>query len=215
MDPDPHLLSVPPPAPTRNTTATCPPTQGQISTGFPCIVTVAEFDPVALTPGTHVGFRVFNMKSPIPTKLCDPPGAPVSFGACGATIPRHVGTADRCSFPVQGPPARRSGRDRQPGLVRHRLEQQDHPDQANSTACSRAADRRRRRQLGSTVTTSSPSPSRPCCIRASTRSCPTPRTVLVRLRVQPGLSRLRRHELLARESLREQQVQAAGPSVKR
>ena len=68
-------------------TATCPPTQGQISTGFPCIVTVAEFDPIALTAGAHVGFRVFNMKSPIPTKLCDPPGAPVSFGACGATIP--------------------------------------------------------------------------------------------------------------------------------
>jgi hypothetical protein len=67
--------------------STCPPTQGQISTGFPCIVTVAEFDSVALTAGAHVGFRVFNMKSPIPTKLCDPPGAPVSFGPCGATIP--------------------------------------------------------------------------------------------------------------------------------
>jgi len=63
-----------------NATATCPPTQGQISTGFPCIVTVAEFDPVALTPGTHVGFRVFNMKSPIPTKLCN-------NVACGTTIP--------------------------------------------------------------------------------------------------------------------------------
>ena len=60
-------------------TATCPPTQGQISTGFPCVVTVAEFDPIALTPGNHVSFRVFNMKSPIPTKLCN-------NVACGATI---------------------------------------------------------------------------------------------------------------------------------
>jgi hypothetical protein len=64
----------------NNTTTTCPPTQGQISTGWTCVVPVAEFDPVALTPGTHVGFRVFNMKSPIPTKLCN-------NVACGATIP--------------------------------------------------------------------------------------------------------------------------------
>jgi hypothetical protein len=63
-----------------NTTATCPPTQGQILTGFTCIVTVAEFDAVALTPGAHVGFRQLNMKSPIPTKLCN-------NVACGATIP--------------------------------------------------------------------------------------------------------------------------------
>jgi len=62
-----------------NATSTCPPTQGQISTGFPCVVTVAEFDPNALTPGAHVGFRVFNMKSPIPTKLCN-------NTTCGATI---------------------------------------------------------------------------------------------------------------------------------
>jgi hypothetical protein len=74
-----------------NTTTTCPPTQGQISGGFTCIVTVAEFDAVALTAGDHVGFRQINMKSPIPTKLCDPPGAPVSFGACAATI--SAGTA--------------------------------------------------------------------------------------------------------------------------
>ena len=70
-----------------NTTATCPPTQGQISTGFTCIVTVAEFDPVALTPGAHVGFRQLNMKSPIPTKLCDLPPTNGVFVACGATIP--------------------------------------------------------------------------------------------------------------------------------
>ena len=43
------------------------------------MVTVAEFDPNALTPGAHVGFRVFNMKSPIPTKLCN-------NTTCGATI---------------------------------------------------------------------------------------------------------------------------------
>ena len=70
-----------------NTTTTCPPTQGQISTGWTCVVPVAEFDPIALTPGAHVGFRVFNMKSPIPTKLCDLPPTNGVFVACGATIP--------------------------------------------------------------------------------------------------------------------------------
>ncbi len=40
-----------------NTTTTCPPTQGQITYGWTCIIAVAEFDPVALTAGTHVGFR--------------------------------------------------------------------------------------------------------------------------------------------------------------
>jgi hypothetical protein len=70
-----------------NATATCPPTQGQILTGFTCIVTVAEFDAVALTPGAHVGFRQLNMKSPIPTKLCDLPPTDGNFVACGATIP--------------------------------------------------------------------------------------------------------------------------------
>ena len=62
-----------------NATTTCPPTQGQISNGWTCVVPVAEFDPNALTPGTHIGFRVVNMKSPIPTKLCN-------NVACGATI---------------------------------------------------------------------------------------------------------------------------------
>ncbi|TML91958.1 MAG: hypothetical protein E6G06_07385 [Actinobacteria bacterium] len=63
-----------------NATSTCPPTQGQILSGWTCVVPVAEFDPVQLTPGAHIGFRVFNMKSPIPAKLCN-------GGACGATVP--------------------------------------------------------------------------------------------------------------------------------
>jgi hypothetical protein len=63
-----------------NATTTCPPTQGQIANGFTCIVPVAEFDPIALTAGAHVGFRTVNMKSPIPAKLCN-------NVACGATIP--------------------------------------------------------------------------------------------------------------------------------
>jgi hypothetical protein len=68
-------------------TATCPPTQSQIAAGRTCRILVAEYDPtVTFALGTHVGYRVTNMKSPIPTKLCDPPGGPVSFGACGATI---------------------------------------------------------------------------------------------------------------------------------
>src|SRR5439155_13322526 len=54
-----------------NATSTCPPTQGQILSGWTCVVPVAEFDPVQLTPGAHIGFRVFNMKSPIPAKLCN------------------------------------------------------------------------------------------------------------------------------------------------
>src|SRR5205823_2780158 len=62
-----------------NATTTCPPTQGQIANGWTCVAPVAEFDPIALTPGTHVGFRVVNLKSPIPTKLCN-------NVACGATI---------------------------------------------------------------------------------------------------------------------------------
>ena len=61
-------------------TSTCPPTQGQFLTGWTCVVTVAEFDPAQLTPGAHAGFRVFNMKSPIPAKLCN-------NGACGPTVP--------------------------------------------------------------------------------------------------------------------------------
>jgi hypothetical protein len=69
-----------PPCTNANATTTCPPTQGQISLGWTCIVNVAEFDPVALTAGTHVGFRDIELKSPIPSKLCN-------NAACGATIP--------------------------------------------------------------------------------------------------------------------------------
>jgi hypothetical protein len=70
-----------------NATTTCPPTQGQISSGFTCIVTVAEFDAVALTAGDHVGFRQINLKSPIPIMTCDLPPTNGVFVACGATIP--------------------------------------------------------------------------------------------------------------------------------
>jgi hypothetical protein len=68
-----------------NATTTCPPTQGQISSGWTCIVTVAEF--TGLSAGAHVGFRQLNMKSPIPTKLCDLPPTNGVFVACGTTIP--------------------------------------------------------------------------------------------------------------------------------
>ena len=119
-----------PPCTNGNATTTCPPTQGQISLGWTCIVSVAEFDPVALTPGTHVGFRDIELKSPIPSKLCDP-GRPCQLrGLRGDDPGGYVGEAHRRAVPVQGHPARRSRGRRPPGLVPHGPHQQDDPDEA-------------------------------------------------------------------------------------
>jgi hypothetical protein len=49
-----------------NPNVTCPTNPQVIKDGWTCIVTIAEFDPVALTPGDHVGFRTIQMKPPIP-----------------------------------------------------------------------------------------------------------------------------------------------------
>jgi hypothetical protein len=54
--------------------AKCPPDGPQIAAGWTCVISVAQ------TNGAHEGYRVFNMKSPIPAKVCN-------GNACGATIP--------------------------------------------------------------------------------------------------------------------------------
>jgi len=58
--------------------ATCPTNPQVIKDGWTCIVTIAEFDPVAATPGTHVGFRVIQMKPPVPLQTEAAGGAVVA-----------------------------------------------------------------------------------------------------------------------------------------
>jgi hypothetical protein len=49
-----------------NRNATCPPNPSHLAEGYACIVALSEFDPVALTTDDHLGFRVVQMKPPIP-----------------------------------------------------------------------------------------------------------------------------------------------------
>jgi hypothetical protein len=77
-----------------NANATCPTNPQVISEGWTCIVTVAEFDPAAATPGAHVGYRVIQMKPPVPLQT-EPAG-----GAVTAAPPLCNGTP----CPFVGPP---------------------------------------------------------------------------------------------------------------
>jgi len=86
-----------------NQNAVCPPNPNHIATGWPCIITVAEFDSTALTADDHVGFHVIQMKPPIPvssenvvnTIVSVPPtcnGGACPVGASGSFGPIAPGT---------------------------------------------------------------------------------------------------------------------------
>ena len=82
--------------------ATCPPNPQVIKDGWTCIVTVAEFDPVAATPGPHVGFRVIQMKPPVPLQT----------EAAGAGSDRRTALVQRQPLPVRGAAGERLRPDR-------------------------------------------------------------------------------------------------------